>query len=188
MRVFQFWALILIAVFVAGCTESPTDTADYPTPSFHKAPAPAPAPTGTILLGTTGTGTPSTLIEIDPATGLTLRTAGPVGFIVNGLEFDPATNTLFGSTAVFDPVHNGLIGIDQTTGAGTPVPGEPQLGLGTRDRPLRAYRPPHDRRLRSDVRLVGVDRQSRAHRQDDRYRDSSRGSQSFHAFGWPGLR
>jgi hypothetical protein len=81
------------------------------------------------LLATTGNGFsgPSTLLEIDPVTGATLQTIGPVGYIVNGLEFDPATGKLYGSTSVNDPNYNGLIEIDMTTGAGTPV-GVPQWG------------------------------------------------------------
>ena len=84
---------------------------------------PAAASSGSMLLATTGNGFsgPSTLLEIDPVTGATLRTIGPVGYIVNGMEFDPATGKLYGSTSVNDPNHNGLIEIDLTTGAGTPV-------------------------------------------------------------------
>jgi hypothetical protein len=84
---------------------------------------------GSVLLGTTGDGcryTPddcpgSTLVEIVPATGATLRTIGPVGYVVNGLEYDATTGKLYGSTSVSDPVYNGLIEIDIYTGAGTPI-------------------------------------------------------------------
>ena len=76
----------------------------------------------TKLVGTTGSGwILSTLVEIDPATGETLRTIGPVGYIVNGLEYDATTGKLYGSTSVNDPSYNGLIEIDLTTGAGTPI-------------------------------------------------------------------
>jgi hypothetical protein len=74
-----------------------------------------------MLVGTTGAGQSdgSTLVEIDPATGETLRTIGPVGYKVNGLEYDATTRKLYGSTSVNDPNYNGLIEIDIDTGAGT---------------------------------------------------------------------
>jgi hypothetical protein len=80
-----------------------------------------------MLLGTTGNGSledstfASTLVEIDPDTGATLRTIGPVGYIVNGLEYDATTGKLYGSTSMRDPNFNGLIEIDIDTGAGTPI-------------------------------------------------------------------
>jgi hypothetical protein len=86
--------------------------------------APLPVAAASKLLATTGTpntGGSSTLLEIDPVTGATVQTIGPVGFIVNGMEFDPATGKLYGSTSVLDPTYNGLIEIDMNTGAGTPV-------------------------------------------------------------------
>jgi hypothetical protein len=87
-----------------------------------------------ILLGTTRGSkstspvTLSTLVEIDPATGATLSTIGPVGYVVNGLEQDPTTGKLYGSTAAWDPNHHGLIEINPTTGIGTPI-GDPGWGL-----------------------------------------------------------
>src|ERR1700760_4685395 len=84
-----------------------------------------------VLIGTTGAcnnltpGGPctqqSTLVQLDPATGQLIRVIGPVGFTVNGLAWDPRTNTLFGSTAIGDIVFHGLITIDMETGLGTPV-------------------------------------------------------------------
>ncbi len=77
---------------------------------------------GPILLGTTGFGsTPSTLVQLDPATGALIQTIGPVGYVVNGLAWDPTTGKLYGGTANNDPLYNGLIEINLTTGAGTPV-------------------------------------------------------------------
>lgn len=75
------------------------------------------------LFGTQGYGggQTSTLVELDPATGAVLQTIGPVGYLVNGLDYDPTTGKLFGGTAYQDPNFNGLIEIDMTTGAGTPV-------------------------------------------------------------------
>jgi len=76
----------------------------------------------TALLGTKGYGGAlSTLVEIDPATGATLRTIGPVGYAVNGLEYDATTGKLYGSTSLNDPTFNGLIEIDMDTGAGIPI-------------------------------------------------------------------
>lgn len=62
------------------------------------------------------------LVELDPATGATLRTIGPVGYGVNGMTYDPATGTLFGTTThQSQAFKDGMITIDMTTGAGTPV-------------------------------------------------------------------
>lgn len=75
-----------------------------------------------MLLGTIGFGlTPSTLVEIDPASGALVQTIGPVGYVVNGLTFDVTTGLLYGSTSLRDPNYNGLIVIDMATGAGTPI-------------------------------------------------------------------
>ena len=75
-----------------------------------------------VLLGTSGFGSSSsTLVEIDPATGATVNTIGPVGYIVNGMEYDHTTGMLYGSTSLRDPNFNGLIEIDPGTGVGTPI-------------------------------------------------------------------
>jgi hypothetical protein len=93
-----------------------------------------------ILVGTTGAcnnanqGGPCTqtsmLVQLDPATGQLVQVIGPVGFTVNGLAWDPKSSTLFGSTAIGDAAFHGLITIDLTTGAGTPVnPSVDNFGL-----------------------------------------------------------
>jgi hypothetical protein len=84
-----------------------------------------------VLLGTTGAcnnvtlGGPctqtSTLVQIDPTNGTLVTVIGPVGFTVNGLAWDPTTDTLYATTAVGDTTFHGLITIDPMTGAGTPV-------------------------------------------------------------------
>jgi hypothetical protein len=84
-----------------------------------------------ILLGTTGAcnnatlGGPctqtSTLVQLDPTNGALVAVIGPVGFTVNGLAWDPTTDTLYATTAVGDTAFHGLITIDPSTGAGTPV-------------------------------------------------------------------
>jgi hypothetical protein len=50
-----------------------------------------------------------------------VRTIGEIGYIVTGMECDPSTGTLYGSTASRDPNFSGLIVIDPATGAGTPT-------------------------------------------------------------------
>lgn len=90
-----------------------------------------PPPGQPVLLGTTGAcdnvvqGGPcthtSTLVEIDPRTGALVRTIGPVGYTVNGLAWDMATDKLYATTAVGDVSFHGLITIDPNTGQGTPV-------------------------------------------------------------------
>ena len=120
MRVWKAGPLILIVGLVGACHRSPTEPDEFPDPSA-----------GPILLGTIGNGvTLSTLIEIDPLTGATLNIIGPVGFVVNGMEFDATTGTLYGSTGKRDPTYNGLITIDLVTGAGTPIHTTSGFGLG----------------------------------------------------------
>jgi hypothetical protein len=96
-----------------------------------QASAQTPPPGAPILLGTTGacnnarqggvcTET-STLVQIDPTTGVLVTVIGPVGFTVNGLAWDSSTDTLYATTAVGDTRFHGLITIDPATGAGTPV-------------------------------------------------------------------
>lgn len=77
---------------------------------------------GATLYGTTGAGgTSATLVELDPATGALVRTIGAVGFQVNGLA-SGRDGTLYAVTRDADPVcPRGLLRIDTTTGAGTPI-------------------------------------------------------------------
>jgi hypothetical protein len=96
-----------------------------------QASAQTPPPGQPILLGTTGAcnnatlGGPctqtSTLVQVDPTNGTLVTVIGPVGFTVNGLAWDPTTDTLYATTAVGDTTFHGLITIDPSTGAGTPV-------------------------------------------------------------------
>ena len=91
-----------------------------------------------VLLGTTVSGKNSDfplggsiLVEIDSETGNTKNVIGPVGYSVNGLEYDRTTGKLFASTSAKDPNYNGLIEINLVTGVGTPVPspdGKPNWG------------------------------------------------------------
>jgi hypothetical protein len=60
-------------------------------------------------------------MQIDPTTGALVTVIGPVGYTVNGLAWDPTTDTLYATTAVGDTAFHGLITINPTTGAGTPV-------------------------------------------------------------------
>lgn len=64
----------------------------------------------------------SVLVELSPEDGSLLRTIGQVGYYVNGLEYDAVHHKLYGTTSTNDPVFpDGLIEIDRSTGAGTPV-------------------------------------------------------------------
>jgi DNA-binding beta-propeller fold protein YncE len=82
------------------------------------------AAAGTRLFGTVGnadTGT-SDLVELDPTTGALLQTIGPVDYIVNGLDYDPVSGRMYATTSSSDSTFaNGLLTIDITTGAATPV-------------------------------------------------------------------
>ena len=65
------------------------------------------------LYGITGT----TLITINPVTGLGLLAASENGLLfIRGLAFDPNTNTLYGAS-----LFSGLVTIDPFTGATTPI-------------------------------------------------------------------
>lgn len=108
--------------------------------------APSPKP---ILYGTTGAcnndfpGGPctqtSTLVQLDPQTGALIKEIGPVGFTVNGLAWDPKSQKLFASTAIGDVTFHGLITIDLTTGAGTPVDSTVHnFGLAGADSPIHS--------------------------------------------------
>ncbi|MDP2433554.1 MAG: Ig-like domain-containing protein [Pseudomonadota bacterium] len=76
-----------------------------------------------MLLGTLGRGgTPSTLVELDPGNGAVLRTIGPVGYAINGLEYAAGSGILYGTVSDNDANAPGyLVSIDLVTGAGTPI-------------------------------------------------------------------
>ncbi len=62
------------------------------------------------------------LVELDPATGALVNTIGSVGYNVTGLTYDDTTGILYATTWKRDLLFpNGLITINQTTGAGSPV-------------------------------------------------------------------
>lgn len=75
------------------------------------------------LYGTIGAGGgASTLVELDPTTGAQIRTIGSVGYAVNGMTYDRTTSTMYATTANNDASFpNGLITVNLSTGAGTPV-------------------------------------------------------------------
>lgn len=75
------------------------------------------------LYGTVGAGGgTSRLIQLDPTTGAQIASIGPIGYLVNGMAWDQSTGTMYGTTSTNDSVFpNGLITIDLTTGAGTPI-------------------------------------------------------------------
>jgi hypothetical protein len=77
-----------------------------------------------LLFGTVGVGAgaSSTLVTLDPTTGALVSTIGEVGYLVNGLDYDPVSGKLYATTSLSDPaLPGGLITIDPETGAGTPV-------------------------------------------------------------------
>jgi len=72
-----------------------------------------------MLLGTTGQGgAASTLYVVDQTTG-TMTRIGDIGYAVTGMDYH--NGKLYGVTSGLDPNFHGLITIDMTTGAGTPV-------------------------------------------------------------------
>jgi len=72
-------------------------------------------------VGTEALGT-SDLVLLDPDTGAFIETVGPVGYYVNGLTYDDTNDKLYATTSANDLVFpNGLIEINTSTGAGTPI-------------------------------------------------------------------
>jgi hypothetical protein len=123
------------------------------------------APPKQVLYGTTGRCTndfpggpcteTSSLVQLDPSTGALIRVIGPVGYTVNGLAWDAKAQKLYASTAIgcgdglLCPFH-GLITINITTGAGTPVnPAAVNFGLAGDDSPI------HSITIHSNGRMVG---------------------------------
>ena len=103
----------------------------------------------TVLFGTTGRCTndfpggpcteTSTLVQLDPNTGAFIKTIGPVGYTVNGLAWDAKAQKLYASTAIGDVAFHGLITINITTGAGTPVnPAATNFGLAGDASPIHS--------------------------------------------------
>lgn len=62
---------------------------------------------------------PSTLVELDPATGALVQTIGSIGFQVVGMAYNTSTGQLLGTT--WNGSQSSLIEINQTTGAGTAI-------------------------------------------------------------------
>ena len=99
----RFWLIVAVIVLSTGLAN-----------------AQAPRLFGTLNAGATGG--PSILVEIDPATGALVQTIGSVGYLVNGMTYAATTGILYGTTSNNDvSFPNGLITIDMTTGAGTPI-------------------------------------------------------------------
>ena len=118
------------------------------------------APPKQVLYGTTGRCTndfpggpcteTSTLVQLDPSTGALIKSIGEVGYTVNGLAWDAKAQKLYASTAIGDVAFHGLITIDITTGAGTPVnPAAPNFGLAGDESPI------HSITIHSNGRMVG---------------------------------
>ncbi len=83
-----------------------------------------PADAAAILYGADGAGgNPNTALTIlDPTTGGSVSTVGPIGFAVTGMAFHPTTGVLYGTTGNMSlGTANSLITIDVATGAGTLV-------------------------------------------------------------------
>jgi len=118
------------------------------------------APPKQVLYGTTGRCTndfpggpcteTSTLVQLNPDTGALIKTIGPVGYTVNGLAWDAKAQRLYASTAIGDVAFHGLITINTTTGAGTPVNGAADnFGLAGDASPI------HSITIHSNGRMVG---------------------------------
>ncbi len=73
-----------------------------------------------VTVGTNALGS-SILVSLDKDGDL-VEEIGPVGYYVNGLEYDKENDTLYGTTGNTDPsFKNGLIEINTNTGEGTPI-------------------------------------------------------------------
>lgn len=69
----------------------------------------------------------STLFTVNPSSGATTA-VGPVGYLVTGMDW--YGGTLYGVTSRHDPAFHGLIEIDVSTGAGTPIGSGWGAGIG----------------------------------------------------------
>jgi hypothetical protein len=76
---------------------------------------------GTISDGDSGT---STLVQLNSDDWQNPDSLGPVGYLVNGMAWDDASDTLYASTSTNDAAFTGLITIDLSSGAGTIVGAE----------------------------------------------------------------
>ena len=85
---------------------------------------------GRFLYGTVGNGLgTSTLVTLDYATGGLVSTIGDIGYLVNGLEYDAVTGTLYATTSLNDlTLPSGLLTIDPATGVATEI-GATGLGV-----------------------------------------------------------
>ena len=73
-----------------------------------------------MIVATGNGGELSTLYEVNPVTGATVRTIGAVGYALSDLAWDSTTSTLYGATAYRDPSgYQGLVKIDLSTGRGS---------------------------------------------------------------------
>lgn len=76
---------------------------------------------GPTLYGTTF-GAAGNLVQLDPTTGALIKTIGPIGYQVNGLEWDHTTGKLYATTSNGDAnFPSGLLELNVSTGAGTPI-------------------------------------------------------------------
>jgi len=67
-------------------------------------------------------GYPSTLYELDPATGAILAEIGPTGFDgMSALDFDPTSGTLYGIVESWSSHSSLLVQIDPESGSGVPI-------------------------------------------------------------------
>lgn len=82
------------------------------------------------LYGTVNAAGNSTLITIDPTTGAQLSTIGTVGYVINGLAFDPTSGKLYGSTGGSSNASN-IVTINTSTGAATLVGPTGQSSVAT---------------------------------------------------------
>lgn len=110
MRRLVRWALLLVtAGILAACGDDDNQTLIRQRVLFGTT-------LGSTLLG------PSDLVVLNPNTGAYIRTVGSTGYNVNGLAYDQTTGKLYATTTASDPVFpSGLIEINTTTGAGTPI-------------------------------------------------------------------
>jgi hypothetical protein len=109
-NIVRFALVILTLGMLAACGDDDSNPVAFKQKALYG------TTLGTVVLG------PSDLVRLNVTTGAFDKTIGSVGYFVNGLTHDDTTGKLYATTSDNDPAFpNGLIEINKSTGAGTPI-------------------------------------------------------------------
>lgn len=109
-NIIRFALVVLTLGMLAACGDDDSNPVAFKQKALYG------TTLGTVALG------PSDLVRLDVNTGAFIKTIGSVGYFVNGLTHDDTNGKLYATTSTNDPLFpNGLIEINKSTGAGTPI-------------------------------------------------------------------